>query len=87
MALSYTHAIQAAFCLFLRAPLAQGAEGKAMFAVEQTAYRHLSEPATSQLLANDDLAYRSLPLRPAFTKRVRYRLVGRLLPLPYPDRE
>ncbi len=87
MALSYTPAIQAAVCLFLREPLAQGAEGKAMFTIEQAAYRHLSEPATSQLLKNDDLAYRSLPFRPAFTRRVRYRMVGRLLPLPYPDGE
>lgn len=87
MALSYTHATQAAFCLFLREPLAQSDEGKAMFTVEQAAYRHLSEPATSQLLTSDDLGYRPVPFRPAFTRRVRYRLGGRLLPLPYPDGE
>jgi hypothetical protein len=79
--------LAAAICLFLREPLAQGAEGKAMFTVEQNAYRHLSEPASSQLMAKDDLAYRSVPFRPALTRRVRYRLVERLSPLPYADVE
>lgn len=88
MTLAYPCAnVAAAICLFRREPLAQGAEGKAMFTVEQNAYRHLSEPASSQLMAKDELAYRSLPLLPAFTRRVRYRLVGRLSPLPYPDAE
>lgn len=87
MTLATPYAIPAAFCIFLRAPLAQGDEGKAMFTVERNAYRHLSEPASSQLRAIDDLTYRSLPFRPAFTRRVRYRLVERLLPLPYPDAE
>lgn len=87
MTLAYSCANLAAICLFLREPLAQGTEGKAMFTVEQNAYRHLSEPASSQLMAKDDLAYRSLPFRPTFTKRVRYRLAGRLSPLPYPDVE
>jgi hypothetical protein len=87
MTLASQYVFPAAICIFLRGPLAQGDEGRAMFTVEQDAYRHLSEPASSRLMMNDDLAYRSLPFQTAFTRRVHYRLVERLLPLPYPDVE
>ncbi len=83
MTLAYPNVIPAPFYLFLREPLALGAEGKAIFIDERKAYRHLSEPASSQLMTNDDLAYRSLPFQTVFTRRVRYRLMGRLRALPY----
>lgn len=70
-----------------RGPQALGVEGRFVLEEEQKAYRHLSESVSSLLTADGDLSYRSLPFQMTSTQRVRYRLVGRLLPLPFPDAE
>jgi hypothetical protein len=64
----------------------QGIEGRQVREATRAVQRHLREPASS-LLGDDDISYRSVPFRAAFTVRVKYQLGEKLQPMAYPDEE
>lgn len=65
---------------------AQGTEGRALRNTAEKIMRHWNERAEQLLLLDeqgDEASYLSVPARPAFVAKVRYRHAGTLKPLPW----